>query len=110
MGSLGVPELIIIFLVVLLVFGAKRIPEIARGLGKGIREFKDATTDIKRELNADEPATPPRRVEAPRQEVQPRGDSPAQRTYQAPADAPAGLADEPRAVKPEVEGPHSPQA
>ncbi len=50
----GVPEMLIIFLVVLLVFGAKRIPEIARGLGKGIREFKDATTDIKRELTVDE--------------------------------------------------------
>lgn len=50
MGSIGMPEIILIFLVVLLVFGAKRIPEIARGLGKGIREFKDATTDIKREL------------------------------------------------------------
>lgn len=51
--SLGMPEIILIFLVVLLVFGAKRIPEIARGLGKGIREFKDATTDIKNELNVD---------------------------------------------------------
>ena len=49
--SLGMPEIILIFLVVLLVFGAKRIPEIARGLGKGIREFKDATNDIKSELN-----------------------------------------------------------
>ena len=52
--SLGMPEIILIFLVVLLVFGAKRIPEIARGLGKGIREFKDATTDIKNELNVDD--------------------------------------------------------
>lgn len=52
--SLGMPEIILIFLVVLLVFGAKRIPEIARGLGKGIREFKDATTDIKNELNIEE--------------------------------------------------------
>ncbi|PSQ69567.1 MAG: twin-arginine translocase TatA/TatE family subunit, partial [Bacteroidetes bacterium QH_2_64_26] len=43
MGGIGFPELIIIFLVLLLVFGAKRIPEIARGIGKGIREFKSAT-------------------------------------------------------------------
>lgn len=50
MGMPGGFELIIIFLVVLLVFGAKRIPEIARGVGKGIREFKDATNDIKSEL------------------------------------------------------------
>jgi sec-independent protein translocase protein TatA len=45
MGSLGVPELLIILLVVLLLFGSKKIPELARGLGKGIREFKDATKD-----------------------------------------------------------------
>jgi sec-independent protein translocase protein TatA len=44
MGSLGVPELLIILLVVLILFGAKRIPELARGLGKGIREFKDASS------------------------------------------------------------------
>lgn len=62
----SVPNLIIIFLVILLLFGAKRIPEIARGLGRGIREFKDATSDIKRELDIDEPTVPPRRVEAPR--------------------------------------------
>jgi sec-independent protein translocase protein TatA len=80
MGSLGVPELIIIFLVVLLVFGAKRIPEIARGLGKGIREFKDATTDIKREFDVEDARSEPtRRVEAPRHPPAPRADSPAQR-------------------------------
>ena len=53
----GGMELVIIFLVILLVFGAKRIPEIASGLGKGIREFKDATSDIKREMTT--PAPPP---------------------------------------------------
>jgi sec-independent protein translocase protein TatA len=45
MGPLGVPELLIILLVVLLLFGSKKIPELARGMGKGIREFKDATKD-----------------------------------------------------------------
>lgn len=59
MGNVGIPELILIFLVILLVFGAKRIPEIARGLGKGIREFKDATHDIKREITISD--TPPSR-------------------------------------------------
>lgn len=63
MGSIGMPEILLIFLVVLLVFGAKRIPEIARGLGKGIREFKDATTDIKRELTIEDN----HRINAPRQ-------------------------------------------
>lgn len=51
MGSIGMPELIVIFLVVLLLFGSKRLPELARGLGKGIREFKKATSDLKSELD-----------------------------------------------------------
>ena len=42
-GWIGGPELIIIGVVVLLLFGGKKIPELARGLGKGIREFKDVT-------------------------------------------------------------------
>ncbi|MGC9471746.1 MAG: Sec-independent protein translocase subunit TatA/TatB [Bacteroidales bacterium] len=44
-------EIFIIFVVVLLLFGAKKIPEIARGLGEGMREFRKATEDIKREIN-----------------------------------------------------------
>ncbi len=44
-------EIFIILLIVLLLFGANKIPEIARGLGKGMREFKKATDDIKREMN-----------------------------------------------------------
>jgi sec-independent protein translocase protein TatA len=43
-------ELLIIFLVVLLLFGAKRIPEMARGLGKGIREFRGAVKDVQDEV------------------------------------------------------------
>ena len=53
MGSFGPLEIILIFLVVLLIFGAKRIPEIARGIGKGIREFKDATSEISQELESE---------------------------------------------------------
>ncbi len=48
---IGTWELVIIFLAVLLLFGGKKIPEIARGLGKGMREFKRAASDIQRELN-----------------------------------------------------------
>ncbi|MEL7144854.1 MAG: twin-arginine translocase TatA/TatE family subunit [Bacteroidota bacterium] len=51
LGGLGTPELIVIGLVIIIFFGAKRIPEIARGFGKGIREFKDATKEIKKELD-----------------------------------------------------------
>ena len=53
MGTFGPMEIGLICLALLLIFGAKRIPEIARGLGKGMREFKDATKDIQRELTVD---------------------------------------------------------
>ena len=49
--SFGGPEVAIIILVILLLFGAKRIPELAKGFGKGIREFKDATKEIKKEVD-----------------------------------------------------------
>ena len=45
--GLGGQEMIFIFLALLLLFGAKKIPELARGLGKGIKEFKDATQDVR---------------------------------------------------------------
>lgn len=47
MFGLGGQELILILFVVLLFFGAKKLPELARGLGRGIREFKDATKEVK---------------------------------------------------------------
>ncbi|GAB3527620.1 hypothetical protein GCM10027443_04310 [Pontibacter brevis] len=49
-GGLGGTEVLLILFVVLLLFGAKRIPELARGMGRGIREFKDATNEIQRDL------------------------------------------------------------
>ena len=42
MGGLGIPELLIILAIIILIFGASRLPEIGRGIGKGIRNFKDA--------------------------------------------------------------------
>lgn len=45
------PEIIIILLIVVMLFGADKIPEIARGLGKGMRQLKDATNQVKREIN-----------------------------------------------------------
>ncbi|MDA8956977.1 twin-arginine translocase TatA/TatE family subunit [bacterium] len=44
------PEIMVIMLLVVMVFGADKIPEIARGLGKGMRQVKDATNDIKKEI------------------------------------------------------------
>jgi sec-independent protein translocase protein TatA len=48
---IGAPEVMIVLLIVVMLFGADKIPEIARGLGKGMRQIKDATNDIKREIN-----------------------------------------------------------
>ncbi len=45
------PEVMVIMLIIVMVFGADKIPEIARGLGKGMRQIKDATNDIKKEIN-----------------------------------------------------------
>jgi sec-independent protein translocase protein TatA len=45
MGNLGIPELLIILCIIILVFGANRLPEIGRGIGRGIRNFKDATKE-----------------------------------------------------------------
>ena len=55
LGGLGMGEIILIFLVVLLLFGAKRLPEIGGSLGKGIREFKSSVKEIEREIKTEEP-------------------------------------------------------
>ncbi len=50
MGNIGFQEMILIAVVVLVLFGGRKIPEFMRGLGKGIREFNDAKNNVKREL------------------------------------------------------------
>ena len=49
MGSMGVSEWMLIILAILILFGGKKIPELMRGLGKGIREFNDAKNSVKHE-------------------------------------------------------------
>jgi sec-independent protein translocase protein TatA len=49
-GNLGAPELILIFLFILIFFGAKKIPEIAKGLGQGVREFRKAMRDVEENI------------------------------------------------------------
>ena len=49
--NIGGQEMIFIFIIALFLFGGKKLPELARGLGKGIREFKDASENIKRDIN-----------------------------------------------------------
>lgn len=53
MGNLGATELILIALAILLFFGAKKIPDLMGGLGKGIREFKKASREIEDDVNTD---------------------------------------------------------
>lgn len=52
-GNIGFTEILLLFLVALLLFGAKRLPEIGKSLGSGIREFKKATKEVQREVSAD---------------------------------------------------------
>lgn len=53
-GAPGIQEMVVIFLIVLLLFGAKKIPELARGVGKGMGEFKKAKTEFEREIHEGE--------------------------------------------------------
>ena len=82
-GNLGIGELLIIMIVILLLFGAKRIPEIAGSMGKGIKEFKKNINEATREINSE--AMPPseqprltaseletRRVQEERDRVEPK--------------------------------------
>ena len=63
-GNLGFPELLIIMVVILLLFGAKRIPEIAGSMGKGIREFKKNINDATREVTSETSTAEPPRLTA----------------------------------------------
>lgn len=56
LGMLGGNEVIIVLAIILLLFGGRKIPELMRGLGKGMKEFKNATNDIKEEINDIDPS------------------------------------------------------
>ncbi len=60
LAFLGTPEIIGILVVVLIMFGAKKVPELARGLGQGIREFKKASNEIQDDLERSIEAPPPK--------------------------------------------------
>jgi sec-independent protein translocase protein TatA len=74
MGPIGMQEMMLIFLIILLLFGAKKIPELARGIGKGMGEFKKAKEDFEKEIkvgevegkkNWEKPSTPAPAASAP---------------------------------------------
>ncbi len=59
LGNLGAGEIIIIALIVLLLFGGKKIPELMKGIGKGVRSFKDGMNNIERDIeNTDQDTKP----------------------------------------------------
>lgn len=64
-GFIGGWEMVLILAVVLILFGAKKLPELAKGLGTGIKEFKKATRDVQDELNSAMDDTPSRRYVPP---------------------------------------------
>ncbi len=78
--NLGGGEVIIILALVLILFGAKKLPELAKGLGTGIKEFKKATRDVTEEMHSamEEPPPPPRTL--PPANPQPSTQAEAQQT------------------------------
>lgn len=104
MFGIGVPELILILVVGLVVFGPGKLPEIARSLGKGMREFKKATNAFSQAINA------PLDAPVQQQATQPQNTQPSQPVQQAAAQpanpAPAAASvQEPAAAKPAYEAP-----
>ena len=100
MGSLGLPEIAFIFILALLIFGPKKLPEIGRTVGRGVAEFRKATNELKRSINTElaleeQPVPPvlrPRRLEEPseakQETVEPPGEVPAAtEPWNAPAQA-----------------------
>jgi sec-independent protein translocase protein TatA len=65
--NLGGGEIILILALILILFGAKKLPELAKGLGTGIKEFKKATREVTEEVSAamDEPPSQPKRLSTP---------------------------------------------
>ena len=89
LAMLGWPEIIGILVVVLILFGAKKLPELAKGLGQGIKEFKKASSDMQNELHRsvaeEQYAAPPKPAPAP----QPAAPAPAPAVAQSGQPTPA---------------------
>ena len=83
--DVGTPELLLIFFVILLLFGGQRLPELAKGLGKSVREFKKATAGVEEEIKRAMDETP---APKPAQQVLPAATAPVATTV---ATAPAAV-------------------
>ena len=85
-GSIGMPELIIIFVIALIIFGPRKLPELGRSLGKSINEFKRASNELKstleEEIRVDEQRTAAKAPETP---ATPAPDSSVSRSSGTPA-------------------------
>lgn len=97
-GSLGFPEILLILVLALLIFGPKRLPEVGRTIGKGLSEFRRASSDLKRTVNVelaldeDERPATSRRPEIGPANAKPAARAPAPDDLGAPAVAPPATA------------------
>ena len=105
-GPLGIWELLIILVVVLLIFGPRRLPEMAKGLGQSVREFRKGIRDIRNDFEegdaksdaASKSAAPPAQPAAPTEPVRAAPTAPAAEAPAADASASDRSGEEPRAA------------
>ncbi len=106
------PELVVILVVALLVFGPAKLPELARSLGRGLAEFRRASTDIRRTLMEAESETREALEPPPATPAPPKAATPSPAPLAQPADAPAGEAEaveDPESAEPRPSGGASPK-